>query len=344
MKLSVGVWGGAETEAWLWAEAFRRGAGTCVSGVGAQDAALGLARADRWRIPGHAQLAQLLGDPAVDAVVLLDPDCEAGRSVLRARKPQLLPVCALGSPEALGRLCEQALASERAVGGLFPWHSLKPVGEVRSLLHKQAVGSPSAVRMRSLLAGEGGWDRHLNPGFKPAEVSPPLPPLVQLRHEALGKLALAEDLLGPIEEIACYGDVSRVPCSAVVTWKYRAPALYGSLELDVAPQFALRSGFEPRSDSVEITGSAGVIWMNAGRAQLRCEPGLKLFRLDSSVCYEHLESDWMQALQDCAEGATASLRNARVWAQLQNQLRRTVGTAEAVLEARNGHRRISVEA
>ena len=184
------------------------------------------------------------------------------------------------------------------------------------LLHPM-VGRAEAA-LNALDAGKrvimGGWDDFLTPEFKPTgePASDSLDFHALLYREIYEKISVAMSVFGPIAEIFHYGPAAAAPpCASVITWKHAASATYGCLDVVFAPDMSIRSATFPRDDSMEFTGSAGMIWLTRGSAQLRNEPTIRVFRGENQFTYGNLDDDWRAAHAHTANHAMDCLaRNA----------------------------------
>jgi len=300
--MRVVIWGGSEGEAWLRWRAWQAVEGASVTGTGggAED------RAARWGVdevpdPGEAdaQVLDLL-DPPRARLDLATAALEAGHHLL------------LGPPfastaEQVDRLVTAAQTSGAVLGDGSPWPFHPPLVHILEQVRAQAVGRITAVRMRSLLGGRGGWDVDLSPDF--GATSPPdLDPTGVLAREVFDKTAIAAALLGPIRELHCHAPGQVAPCASLVAWHHEAHGCLGVLEIGLAPALVLRSAYEPRDDTVEITGSAGLVWLTRGQAQLRNEPSVRMFRGEDLHAWGNLDDDWQSAHTACVRAFARVVR------------------------------------
>ncbi|MBW1880953.1 MAG: hypothetical protein JRJ84_21570, partial [Deltaproteobacteria bacterium] len=168
------------------------------------------------------------------------------------------------SAAAARRLAQAARRSPGLLGACVPWDAYPPMIKLRELIAKGTIGRVSAVRMRSLVAGKGGWDPDLSPDFRGgADPAAPAASTVLFR-EAFEKLGIAAVLLGPLAEVFCHDPGGEAPCARLLGWKHEQRATYVVLEIVIAPAMTLRSPYDPRDDTLEITGSAGIAWLNRG--------------------------------------------------------------------------------
>lgn len=272
--MRAAVFGGHPGEAWLYGRAWAR--------VGEL-------------VPAPERLDLLASDQGLDAVVLLDPGADgvSAMGALREAGKHVLLVGPLArSPEAA-----RTLLLHRGPGRLVvaePWLHFPPLRKVLELARSKAVGRVTAVRMRSWLGGEGGWDPWLSPDYDgPRQAAPP-----DVFRECCEKMRVATELLGPIAEVICHAPQREGARAVLVAWHHRDHGRMGVLELTVAPQARLRSAYDPRDDALEATGSAGVLFLTKGQAQLRQAPSVQMFRGEDLHAFNHLDDDWQSAVDE----------------------------------------------
>ncbi len=118
------------------------------------------------------------------------------------------------------------------------------------------------------------------------------------RRELLERTDLLTALLGPIEEFC----VQRAPSTTLVTFKHVGRQRFSSVELARAPGLV-------RDDDLELTGSAGVIWLHGGPGLPRA-PALEL-HLGGRLRSEAADATWQDALDGCVAAFAAALRSRR---------------------------------
>lgn len=303
-KLRVVICGGDDGEAWLHRQAWVAADaaelhGLCGAGVtGAGE------RASAWGCAAYESFGRVLDDPAVDIVVLLEPmpgRADAAVAALERKKHVLLGAPFASNSEQARRIAAAAARAGRALMCFENWHFFPPVRKIFRLLDKKTVGRVTALRMRSIIAGCGGWDEWLNPEFTahgaPGRDAPSI-----LFRECYEKLSLALRMLGPIEELFYYCPPAGGGAggAAVLTWKHAAPATYGALDVTFAPDMCIRSATWPRDDNMELTGSAGIIWLTRACSQMRNEPAVRVFRGENLFSYGNLDDNWQQGHAACA--------------------------------------------
>jgi predicted dehydrogenase len=146
----------------------------------------------------------------------------------------------------------------------------EPYRTLRRLLREREIGEVCAVRIRSNLAGCGGWG--------------PMPEYLAkdkvFFHPAFDKYALAMHLFGGVESVCCYANAMKPKKGgqAVVGCKFRAPGRYGVFEFTYAPDTEIRSEGMPVDDTLEVAGTDGIIWVNNFHGKLTEEPCIEVRR------------------------------------------------------------------
>ena len=179
--------------------------------------------------------------------------------------------------------------------GSNPWLHTGPLRKLLGWLDAGDLGRPTSIRMESLLAGHGGWDPNLawatGLPFDPPEVEDPDP----FPREVAAKLGIATRIFGPIAELACQVSGDGPPRTWLVTWVHRRAQCQGALEITQAPEAEVRSGWWPRSDTVEVTTSTGLAWAD-GPASLLGGPPLRVYRKDRWHGVD-TDRDWASAVR-----------------------------------------------
>ncbi len=279
MKRRVVICGGAGGEAWLAVRAWRAAGSHDQVCLYCDDPQRCGARANALGVPAVTDRAALFDDPTVATVHVLG-GVQSRDELVKGMLRRGLPVV-LAPP-----LCERpdtgkALAEGSGPGRLLdgnPFLHFPALGEGLRRARGNRIGRLQQVRMRSLIAGEGGWDAGLNPDC-PLREAPRQPKLAALlRRELATKLPIAEAVLGPVVEIQVQAPRREPPCSLVAAWRHAGHAHHGILELTVSPVMSLRSPFAARDDTVEITGTAGILWVGRFQGSLDSSPSLRIYR------------------------------------------------------------------
>ena len=291
-------------ELWMHASAWTRCGSATIQGICAGPAGDALSQhfgcgniESRQDVPGWdtAEIFDILDSTPEKHELALEA-LAAGRSVL------ISPPFARSSGEAK----ELSAAAKKSSGILMCFENrlfFPPMRKVLELCEKRSVGRVSAVRMKSLIAGAGGWDEYLNPEFRnlfPDIDTAPRPDPGIKHRELYEKISAAVRLFGPLAEIFCLDGASGAEGTLVATWKHRAPATYGALDVIFAPEMDIRSPYYPRDDNMELTGGSGLVWLTKECSQMRAEPTVRVYRGENMFSYGNLEDDWLRGYEMAA--------------------------------------------
>lgn len=315
MKEGVVICGGEAGEAWLHRSAYEGCPDAQVMGVFCADATEAEVRAGAWECRSYHDFDEILSDGDVSIVEILDlPDARddvTGAALETGKHVLLAPPFAADADSATG-LVEAARRSGSMLMSYEPWFFFPPMEKIARLVEKKSVGRVTSIRMRSLIAGKGGWDQYLNPevaGFSPEGIPARE---ASISREIYEKISLAVKLLGPLEEIFFYPPVSRDGTGAsVLTWKHRASLSYGALDITTAPAMEIRSSYHARDDNLELTGSSGIIWLTRACSQMRAEPTVRVFQGENMIAYGYLDDDWLSGYRACARHFADCVRYGR---------------------------------
>jgi predicted dehydrogenase len=327
------IWGDREAEVRRWARAVRSVPQLQLAGIAGMQAGPALERSCHTKV---YDVEAALRDTEISSVLLLDDVETRAAKALDGGKNLWLASPAGLSVALAEELARSAARAGLSLIGLLPWLHYPPIERLRALMHEHVVGRVSMLRMRSLLGGSGGWDGDLinSPDWPKESEPPPDNGLSAFRNEVGHKLALARTLLGAVSQVACVGRPSaKGPWAAVVTFKHEELATYGFLEVAYAPGLRVRSADEPREDALELTGSAGILWLTRGVAQLRSAPTLSVYRGDHCTNYEceddAFETAWARCLAASAMKANDSAARKAASAELVLLARDVEAVAEA---------------
>jgi hypothetical protein len=294
MNSLVVLCGGREGEAWLYQRALRRLVGPERLRLVADDPEVAAARAARWGLTACAGFEAALGIRTARIFVLLHPFAERtarAREALAGRRAVALSPPFARSAEEGRQLVQFAGLKRATLCALEPLLQQSALLKLLEIADQDRLGHISLLRLRSLLAGSGGWDPCLTPDFTAAEPAPDIPAAELLFREIAEKVSIAERIGGPLTEIVHQGRLGEAG-SVLVAWKHAADRRYGHLEIVRAPGIRLRSPFDPREDTVELTGSAGVAWASHGMGSLRNEPAVRFYLQEDLLCYQRVDEEF----------------------------------------------------
>ncbi len=111
--------------------------------------------------------------------------------------------------------------------------------------------------------------------------------------------AMAMYLAGPIARV--YSSVRHsggygTDIPAMVTWEHTSGVL-GSWIMSYSPGLHVRTRQYPANDSVEVTGSNGVLWVTRGHGQLTDLPAVIVAKGRTMDYHDDVEADWALSFQ-----------------------------------------------
>ncbi|MBL8930681.1 MAG: Gfo/Idh/MocA family oxidoreductase [Kineosporiaceae bacterium] len=258
------------------------------------------ARGEAWGVPADRRftaLAELLAVRDLDLVDVCVPHhlheevalavIASGRH-LSLQKPMALTL------ESADRIVTAAEDAGVVLKVFENWVFHEPVQRAKQVIEAGEIGDVLAVRMKS------------HSGFSPTMW--PVPAATQewrLDPDRCGggplvfddghhKFATAWYLAGPAQRV--YADVgawqgSAIDSPSVVTWRHGSDCI-GILEVVYAPQTLVTTRYYAQDDPVEVTGTAGTLWIRGGHGRLLDAPALSVYRDGRVVDHHGLQTDW----------------------------------------------------
>ncbi|HPQ67940.1 MAG TPA: Gfo/Idh/MocA family oxidoreductase [bacterium] len=168
--------------------------------------------------------------------------------------------------------------------------------QAKELLDDDQVGEIQVIRIKSNLGGKGGF----GPGLEPGEFSP----AAFDTHPAFAKREVIEYLMGPIVAVKTYEG----PRARMEAYKFKADSRYGVHEMVFSPELEVMSEGAPTDDSIEITGTDGILWIRNLTALMVEAPKLMLKRKDKvTVWDDRIDYDFLHVQRSMREAFAASL-------------------------------------
>ena len=268
------------------------------------DLQLAKRRADNWDLDNVAvtdSIDALLARDDVDLVDILLPHhlhLEAALKAIAAGKAVSLqkPMCV--SLAQADQLVAAAKASSRPFKIFENFIFYPPVQKAKELVDAGAIGRLLSIRIKSnsgrsqtawnVPAGATAWrqDRGCSGGG----------PLVF--DDGHHKFALAGFFMGGIaSEVHAFigrtetasGEILDAP--SMISFRF-SDGRIGNLEVVHSPELEVMTRHYAQDDRVEITGSAGVIWINCGHGRLGDPPPVALYRDGSIATFHDMETRW----------------------------------------------------
>ena len=267
-----------------------------------RDTAQARAKAAAWGVPEVAvddDIDAFLARPDLDLVEILLPHhlhlpvalkAMAAGKIISLQKPMCLNMA-----EA-DQLVVAAEAHDRPVKIFENFIFYPPVMKARALIDDGAIGTPLSIRIKSNPARSAtAWDVPAAANaWRQEKGHAGGGPLVF--DDGHHKFALAWHFMGnPSEVHAFIGDCEgpggiRFDAQSMVSFRFPGNRV-GNLEIVYSPEMELMTQHYAQDDRVEITGTAGVIFINGGHGRLGAAPPVTLYRDGALTTYD-VPSGW----------------------------------------------------
>ncbi|MDL2403731.1 Gfo/Idh/MocA family protein [Rhizobium mayense] len=271
-----------------------------------RDPELARAKASTWGLTDVAietDLDAVLARPDVDLVEILLPHhlhLAAAEKAMQAGKIISLqkPMCV--SLEEADRLVNAAEAYDRPVKVFENFIFFPPVIKAKALIAEGAIGSPLSIRIKSNPAKSAtAWEvpATANAWRQKAEQSGGGPLVFDDGHH---KFALAWHFMGDPDEVHAFiGDTEgpggiRFDAQSQISFRFPGNRI-GNLEIVYSPDMELATQHYAQDDRVEITGTAGVIWINGGHGRLADSAPVVLYRDGRITEFRDVATGWEQS-------------------------------------------------
>lgn len=269
------------------------------------------ARKRQWKAAkSYTDYRELLADPAVDAVEILTPHLAHEEQVIAAaaagkhislQKPMAV------SLESASRMLGAAAGSGNVFKVSDNYMFYPPLVLARDMIRDGAIGAPTNLRIK-FVSGTGGWKiPAASWEWRVKERAEGRP--FQTFDHGHHLFASAWFLLGDIEKISSWID-SRdgvIDCPALVQWKYRGSATYGTCDYSHAPSMNVPSKYYANDEWFEITGEKGIIMVRRCTGNINAGPSLSLFSGRSWKNYNP-PSDWGAGFIGSTKNFIAAIR------------------------------------
>ncbi|HEY7041909.1 MAG TPA: Gfo/Idh/MocA family oxidoreductase [Methylomirabilota bacterium] len=298
-------------------------------------------RAAEWGIAPrlYGDLAQVLDDPAVDAVELLTPTylhadqivaaLAAGKHV-SCQKPLAITVAeadriatAVAAARTVFRVTENFL--------YYP-----PIVKAKALLDAGAIGEPSLVRIHTTRAQRiEGLTMELEPDAMVWRRDPGLNPGGVLFDDGVHKYATAAywiGEIGPVSAVVTRGPDFILETPSVATWRFKGRDCLGVVDYTHAPEMTMRGRYVRVDEFFEIHGSRGIIWVTRCSGEMLDLPPVQLIRGTETVAYQ-VPMDWRLGFDGAAADFVDGVLDGRAPAQDVQTARHMLQVALAIYAA-----------
>jgi predicted dehydrogenase len=308
-------------------------------------------RARQWGIRPriYTDYAQVLADPAIDAVELLTPTylhaeqiiaaLEAGKHV-SCQKPLCVSVAeadqiaaAVGRATTIFRVTENFL--------YYP-----PIVKAKELLDAGVIGEPSLVRIHTTRAREiTDRSMELDPAATVWRRDAARNAGGVLYDDGVHKYATAMYWIGEIGDISAI--VSRGPdvileTPSVATWQFKNGTCLGIVDYTYAPELTIRGKYYHVDEFFEIHGARGIIWVTRCSGEMLDLPPVVLIKGTETVSYQ-VPMDWRVSFDGAAKDFVDGLLQGRQPALDVHAAKRILQVPLAIYEASRTRRPVAPE-
>jgi len=298
-------------------------------------------RAAEWGIAPrlYSDLAQVLDDPAVDAVELLTP------TWLHA--DQIVAALAAGKHVSCQKpLCTTVAEAERiaaAVAGARTTFRVTenflyypPIVKAKQLLDAGAIGEPSLVRIHTTRAQRiGGITLDLEPDAMVWRRDPARNPGGVLFDDGVHKYATAAYWIGEIGELSAIvtrGADFIMETPSVATWRFKDRECLGVVDYTFASDMTIRGRYVRVDEFFEIHGSRGIIWVTRCSGEMLDLPPVQVIRGTETVGYQ-VPMDWRLGFDGAAADFVDGVLDGRPPAQDVRAAKHMLQVALAIYES-----------
>jgi predicted dehydrogenase len=299
--------------------------------------------AARWTTDYRA----LVTDPGVDAVDVITPqrlhEPVAAAALAAGRHVSIQKPLTWGLQSA-DRIIAAAAASGRTARLFENFLYHPPLVLARRLIDDGVIGEPTCMRMKFVSGGSGGWDVPASAWAWRAEEHRRGFGMQTFDH-GHHLWATAWFLLGEMERVVSWIDSvdGIVDCPAVIMWKHKAPARYGTCDYSHARDLHVPSRYYANDEWFEVTGSRGILLVVRGTGDICGGPPVRVFRDDTWHDYPDVESDWASGFAGSVDNfIDAVLGRARPFPTLE-QARHILKFDLAVQESARSGRQIELD-
>jgi predicted dehydrogenase len=309
-------------------------------------------RATEWGIAPrlYSDLAQVLDDPAVDAVELLTPTylhadqivaaLAAGKHV-SCQKPLAVTVAEADRVAA-------AVAGARTVFRVtenFLYYP--PIVKAKALLDAGTIGEPSLVRIHTTRAQRiEGLTMALEPDAIAWRRDPARNPGGVLFDDGVHKYATAAywvGEIGPVSAIVTRGADFIMETPSVAAWRFRDRECLGIIDYTHAPEMTMRGRYVRVDEFFEIHGSRGIIWVTRCSGEMLDLPPVQVIRGTETVSYQ-VPMDWRLSFDGAAADFVDGVLDGRQPAQDVRVATHMLQVALAIYESGRTGRAVAPDA
>ena len=303
-------------------------------------------RAGEWGITPrlYTDFAQVLDDPAVDAVELLTPTWMHADQIVAAlgagkhvscQKPLAITVA---EADRIAAAVARARTTFRVTENFLYY---PPIVKAKALLDAGAIGEPSLVRIHTTRAQRvEGITLDMEPDAMVWRRDPSRNPGGVLFDDGVHKYGTAAYWIGEIGEVSAIvtrGADFILETPSVATWRFKDRDCLGIMDYTHAPEMVIRGRYVRVDEFFEIHGSRGIIWVTRCSGEMLDLPPVQVIRGTETVSYQ-VPMDWRLGFDGAAADFVDGVLDGRQPAQDVRAARHMLQVSLAIYESgRTGH-------
>jgi predicted dehydrogenase len=303
-------------------------------------------RATEWGITPrlYSDFAQVLDDPAVDAVELLTPTWMHADQIVAAlaagkhvscQKPLAITVA---EADRIAAAVARARTTFRVTENFLYY---PPIVKAKALLDAGAIGEPSLVRIHTTRAQRVlGITLDMEPDAMMWRRDPARNPGGVLFDDGVHKYGTAAYWIGEIGEVSAIvtrGEDFIMETPSVATWRFKGRDCLGIMDYTYAPEMTIRGRYVRVDEFFEIHGSRGIIWVTRCSGEMLDLPPVQVIRGTETVSYQ-VPMDWRLGFDGAAADFVDGVLDGRPPAQDVQAARHMLQVSLAIYESgRTGH-------
>jgi predicted dehydrogenase len=221
-----------------------------------------------------------------------------------------------------------------------------PLVKARELIADGAIGTPTMIRVKTLVAGKSrsvfqdnleveGYIWRFN------ELSPGGHLFDDVWHKYAAALWLVDESVRSVQAVVRQGPFFfEAPTAAL--WEYSRDDLLGMMEVSYAPNMFMRTAYYGADEFFEIQGTDGWVWVTRYTGEMLDLPPVMLYDADgTTTSFGDLDADWGTGFVESARHFVTAILEGRDSADMQGPLAvETLQLIFAVYQASNERRAV----
>ena len=304
--------------------------------------------AQEWDVPTvYTSLDDLLADPDVDAVEILTPT--------HMHRDHVVAAAAAGKHVSVQKPVSNTVAEAREMvqacadaGVIFRVSECAlhypPLVKARELIADGAIGTPTMIRVKTLVAGKSksvfqdnleveGYIWRFN------ELSPAGHLFDDVWHKYAAALWLVDDSVRSVQAVVRQGPFFfEAPTAAL--WEYSRDDLLGMMEVSYAPNMYMRTAYYGADEFFEIQGTDGWIWVTRYTGEMLDLAPVVLYDAEgTTTSFGAVDADWATGFVESAKHFVSAILEGRDSPDMKSDLAiETLQLIFAVYQASNERR------